>query len=264
MGKKISVGPKPVVRADDAESKDRPGFAHGRTVEIITSGNMMNGVVKTMEVKDSLIDPEESSVSFGETNAENSPAHAEAVMASTILFIDQAERDILALGDHVNGIVSLALPHLGQSRLPKALQLFVAMERLKKASASACSTMLENLGPIERTFFQRFLDEGVDKITVAGATVFPRADVYPTAKADAVAEGPDGQMLQGREAMVAVIERDEGMSHLIKKDVNLNSLRSFITTNFTELDDAGKPVLSDELAAVIDFNVKHSLGMRKA
>lgn len=127
---------------------------------------------------------------------------------------------------------------------------YVALRQRVKELEAAAKGVKEEADSIEQRLLDEFAQEGVDRMTLDGITVYLKNDHYPAMK-----DGVD------RAQVVAALAGNEHSRGLVTEGYNGNSFNAFIR----ELaGPEGDQPLPEYLADLVEVHTKSSLRTRKA
>lgn len=136
---------------------------------------------------------------------------------------------------------------------PKSARLreFVRLTNQKRELEADLRDVKARLGELEPQILDHFQQDGIQRVTVDGYTLYLSRSLYAGPK-----DGDKDRMIQSLQGL------DESWSFLVSKTVNRNQLSARVRE--CEQNAEGQPVLPDALKDAVEVFEQFTIGARKA
>lgn len=126
------------------------------------------------------------------------------------------------------------------------LKTYARLRRQQEASAAEADAIKAQADELEKKLIEAFSEEGMQRATVEGQTIYLRRDLYAQKKPGVEASDLEAALVKS------------GLDHFIKPAVNMQSLSAYLR----DLDKT-ETELPDDLAAVVQGFEKFSVRVTK-
>lgn len=138
---------------------------------------------------------------------------------------------------------------------------FIRLTRDVREAKGMVDDLKEELRPVQEALLEQMSETGLQNFSSDGMTVYVRRTLWAGYGPDLDADAAPEQKAEAKAALVAALAEDPEYSWLVETTFNTQRLSSVVRE--LEQDDAGMPVLPENLAPVLKVTEKFDLGARK-